>query len=124
MAIPEAVISKTPADTPSHTLLLGKIRVMGNTSLTLYSFPLIQAPLYLQQFSIDHPKITMEAVTHHGTPDSPWDSLGTTMFYPYHQPTDLWEDAQAMDAPQLFPSEDLEDTTTNPDIPSPTKESK
>ena len=43
--MPAAVIAKTTADTLSCTLLIGKIRLMGNTSLTLYSFPLIQAPL-------------------------------------------------------------------------------
>ena len=67
-----AMIANTPSDMTYHTLLLGKIRVTGNTSLTLYIFPLIQAPLYLQYFLTDPTKILLEAVTQHGTPYSPW----------------------------------------------------
>ena len=63
----------------------------------------------------------MEAVTHHGTPYYPWDYLGTAMFTPYPRTTELWGDAQAMDAPPLCPSDYLEDTTTNPYILAPTK---
>ena len=74
-----ALITKTSADTPFHTSLLSKIRVMGNTSLTIYFFPLIQYPLYLQYFSIAPPKIYMESVTHHRTPYSLWGSLGTAL---------------------------------------------
>ena len=58
----------------------------------------------------------MESVTHHGTPYYPWDSLGTDMFVSYPQTTEIWEEAQAMDAPPLCPSDDLDDTTTNPYI--------
>ena len=63
----------------------------------------------------------MESVTHNGTPDSLWNSLVTVMFVPYPQTTELWGEAQAMDAPPLCPSDYLEDTTTNPYILSPTK---
>ena len=48
LAMPVAVIAKTPANTPYLTSLLGRIGLMLNTYLTLYSFPLIQAPLYIQ----------------------------------------------------------------------------
>ena len=63
----------------------------------------------------------MEAMTHHATPDSPWDYIVTTMFPPYPQTTELWGEAQYMDAPPLCTLEDMEYTTTNQDIPSPTK---
>ena len=80
--MPAARIVKTLDNTLSLISLLGKIRVMGNTSFDSYSFTLIQAALYLHQFSIDPPKIPMDAVTHHGTPDYPWDSLGSSMLAP------------------------------------------
>ena len=57
----------------------------------------------------------------HGTPDSPWYYLGTAMFAPYPQNTDLWGEAQAMDDPPLCPSDNLKYTTTNQDITAPTK---
>ena len=63
----------------------------------------------------------METVTHHGTPYSPWDYLGTAMVAPYPQTTELGGEAHAMDSPSLCSEEYLEDTTTNPDIPAPTK---
>ena len=117
IAIATALIAKTLSNTKSHTLLLGKIRVMGNTYLTLYSFPLIQVNLYLQYFTTSPSEIPTESMTRHGTPDSPWDSIGAAMLAPYTQTTELWGEAQDMDAPPLCLSEDLEDTTTNPDIP-------
>ena len=117
LAIPASGRAKTPVDTPSPTLLLGKIRMIGNTSPTLYSFPLIQVNLYLQYFATFPPKKPMEAVTYHATPDSPWDSIDAAMLAPYTKTTELWEEAQAIDDTPFFPSEDLEDTTTNPDIP-------
>ena len=49
----------------------------------------------------------MKAVTHHGTLDSLWDSLGNTMFAPYPQTTELWEESQATDVPPLCPSDYL-----------------
>ena len=45
----------------------------------------------------------MEDVTHHGKPDSTWDSLGTAMFAPCPQTTELWGEAQYIDAPPLCP---------------------
>ena len=45
----------------------------------------------------------MEAVTHHGTPDSLWDYLGTAMFTPYPQTKELWGEAQAIDVPPMCP---------------------
>ena len=43
------------------------------------------------------------------------------MFAPYDQTTELWGESQAMDAPQLYLSKDLENTMTNPYITSQTK---
>ena len=43
----------------------------------------------------------MEDMTHHGTPDSTWDSLGASMFAPYTQTKELWGETQDIDAPPL-----------------------
>ena len=55
------------------------------------------------------------------TPYSPWCSLGTDIFAPYPQTTDLWGVAQAMDYQPLCPSDNLKYTTNNQDIPATTK---
>ena len=63
----------------------------------------------------------MKAVTCHGTPYSPLDSLGNDIFVPHPQTRELWGEAQAMETPSLCSSEDLDYTMTNPNIPAPTK---